>query len=133
MSFLPPYTPKVWRIIGICAGALFVLGLVLFTLDKCSSYFTNRDIEKRKANVNAILSNIQAVESGQIVATKEQLAAEKAKAELETKELLENIEATDAAKAETNAALANLANAKSKDATNSSVKNLEDALRKLEQ
>lgn len=132
MSLLPPYTPKVWRIIGICAGALFVLGLVLFTMDKCSSYFTNRDIEKRKANVNAILSNIQAIETGKIAATKEELAAEKAKAELETEDLLEAANATDAARAETNAALTNLNAARNANTTNSSVKDLEDALRRLE-
>lgn len=131
MNLLPPYSTKVWKIIGYAVLGLIVLGLVLFTMDRCSSGRDDKKVREHFANINALTANIQKMESGVIPATKEEIAAEKMAANVETKALVEAVGGTEEAKAETNAALANLANAKNANTTNSSVADLEKALEKL--
>lgn len=120
-----------WRIIAYCVAGLAVLGLVLFLFDKCGDYRTNRDIEKRKANINAALSNI-AVKEGTIANLQIDVAVEKERVKESVKEHLEAVNASDAVKANTNAKLANLDAARNVNTTNSSVQDLEDVLRRLE-
>lgn len=112
---------------------LVILGAVLFGLDRCDSWWSNRNVNKQKANINAILSNINAIETGVIAATKEELAAEKMAANIETKALLNAVNATEETRIDTNAALANLQKAKNANATGITVKELEEKLRRLDQ
>lgn len=130
-DLLPPYTKKAWAGI-VCAGLLVLLGLVLFGIDRCSSWRFERDIDKRKANVNAALSNIADREKT-IANLNEQQAAEKEVVRRETEDLQNAVNATDQQKAETNKALANLANARNANETNVTVQELEEKLRRLDQ
>lgn len=131
-SLLPPYSPNVWRAIFTVGALIVLLVIVLFTVDRCSTYRDNKKVNEHKANIANIAANIKKMETGVIPATKEEIAAQKAAANVETGLLLDAVGATDEAREATNAALANLEAAKGKDTTNSSVKDLEDALRRLE-
>jgi len=132
MNLLPPYSLRVWKTFAAVIGGLILIAIVLFALDRFGTWRSNRDIDKRKANINAVLANIETKEST-IANLQTEVALEKQAANIETKALLENINTTEATKEETNRALGNLANAKGKDTTNSSVADLEKLLKQLEQ
>ena len=130
VNLLPPYKPQTWKAIGIAVGLLAVLGFVLFAFDRCGSYFDNRDIEKRKAKIANTVAQIETKEAV-IANLQTEIAVEKEQAKRDTLELLENVNATNEAKAETDKALANLDAARNANTTNSSLKELTDALDKL--
>lgn len=88
------------------AAALVVIGAVLFTLDRCSTWRANRDIDKARANVNAAMQEVNAAKA--TVANDridEALALQNVNAAVQ--DVVNASTATDAAKAEANAALAN--------------------------
>lgn len=114
----------------VVIGLVLLIGGVLLAIDRCGTWRSDRDIEKRKANINAVLANIEIKETT-IANLQTQVELEKQAANTEMKQLLENINATEATKVETNAALANLDRAKNANTTNSSVKQLEELLEKL--
>lgn len=118
-----------WRIVGVLAGILVLVGFVLFTVDACGDWSEKRRQDKLKANVNAALSNIANREKA-IANLKERQAAETQAVNAATQEYLSAVNATDATRNETNRALSNLANA-AKSNGNVSVKELEDRLRGL--
>lgn len=115
----------------VLAG-LIVLGLVLFGIDRCSTWRTNRDIEARKANVNAALANIANVEAN-IAFDKGRQEEQKAAVNAATQDYLMAVNATDEARSEVNAALANVEKAKNANQANVSIRELEEKLKRLEQ
>lgn len=129
MTF-PAFGEKTWKIIGICFAALALLALVLFTMDRCGSYRFGRDIDKRKANVNAALSNIANIQAQKSELEKQE-AVEKERVRIEIENLANAVNATDAQRLETNKALENLNAARNGNAMNVTVQELEEKLRKL--
>ena len=129
MNIAPPYTPRTWRIITSVASGLVLIGLVLFTVDRCGDWRTDRKNEQLKQNVNIALSNVAAREKV-IANLKEQQAVEVFAVNTATREYLDAQNLTDETRREVNKALANLANA-AKSNGNISVRELEDKLRGL--
>ena len=129
MNIAPPYTPRTWRIITSVASGLVLIGLVLFTVDRCGDWRTDRKNEQLKQNVNIALSNVAAREKV-IANLKEQQAVEVFAVNNATREYLDAQNLTDETRREVNKALANLANA-AKSNGNISVRELEDKLRGL--
>ena len=120
-----------WRIVFILAGILVVFGAILFTYDACGTYHSNRGNEKRKANINAALSNI-AEKEATVANIKTEIAVEKEGVKVETEQLLKDTFTSNEKRVATNQALANLDAAQNANATNSSVADLEKLLRELQ-
>jgi hypothetical protein len=62
VNLTPPYTPNVWKAIGVAIGLIVIIGAVLMFSDKCSTFNFNRGMTKANANLaNAFngLANIQ--------------------------------------------------------------------------
>lgn len=131
MSLLPPYTTRTWKIIGACVAGIALLGVVLWGIDAFGNWRFDRGVAKDKAEIKQGLANIASKEST-IANLQTEVAVEKERVRQQTVEHLENINATEQVKAETNAALANLDAAKNANTTNSSVSDLEKALEKLQ-
>ena len=103
-------TPKGVKVALYCLGGIVLLGIVLYIASATSEWWSGRQIDKLKANVNAATKEL------------EQSQANVAKAKQEEQLALQNVNAavadyttktnaTDAAKAETDRALRNMANA----------------------
>ena len=122
-------TFKYWRVVGSLTAFLVLIGLVLFTVDRCGTWRTDRKNEQLKENVNIALSNVAAREKV-IANLKEQQAVEVFAVNNATREYLDAQNLTDETRREVNKALANLANA-AKSNGNISVRELEDKLRGL--
>lgn len=103
-KLLPPYTPKVWKIIFYCVIGLTLLGLILFGIDRCSTWNQNRKLNNAKQEVNVALQELANAKAA-VDPHAESAAIEKLKEATNT--AIEATTATDEAKAETNAALAN--------------------------
>lgn len=131
MIALPALSEKTWKIIGLCAVGLVLLGLVLFGFSKCSDYRFSRDVDKRKANINAALSNIANIQQ-QKTELEKQEAVEKEVVKIETESLANAVNATNEQRVETNKALSNLDAAHNSNTTNTSVEDLEKLLRRLD-
>jgi hypothetical protein len=130
MNLLPPYTPKVWKAIGLCVAGIVLIGAVLFISDRVSSWWSVRRVDKLKANVNATITGIK--EREQTIANlNERQAVDKERVRIETEELAEAANASAEAQAETNKALANLQQARNANTVNTSVEDLEKLLEKL--
>lgn len=112
-------------------AGLVLIAAVLFGISKCGTWRSDRDIDKQKANINAALSNIANKESV-IANLQTEIAVEKEAVKHETNSLLNNINATNEAKTQTNAALANLDKARNANTTNSSAEQLEKLLEGLQ-
>lgn len=118
------------KVVLSIVGLLVLLGLVLYVAFYVDSCRFKSGIEKKQENVNAKLSNIANRE--QTIANLDiQQAVEKEQLREATEELLDAKGATDEARVETNRALANLQNAKTTKATNTSVADLEEKLKGL--
>lgn len=113
-------------------AVLVILGAVLFGIDRCSTWRANRDIEARKANVNAALSNIANIEAN-IAFDKGRQEEQKQAVNAATQDYLTAVNATNEVREEVNAALANVEKAKNANQANVSIRELEEKLRKLEQ
>lgn len=123
---------KTWRIVGISALGLVLIGVVLFGIDRCGTWKANRSIEKDKqkiANTVAEISNI----SNQISNLELQKAEKQGELNRDVETLANNVYGRDEAKAETNAALANYQRAvRANVNANATAKQIEEALKKLE-
>lgn len=118
---------KLW-IIGGGLAAILALGVILWSFDAFGSWRFNRKQDALKTNVNAGLANIK--EREKVIANlKEQQAVETKMVELQTKELLEAVNATDKAREETDKVLEKLSNVNGN--TNVSVEELERKLQGL--
>lgn len=109
-NLLPPYSPKVWKAIGLCLIGLVIIAILLFASDRISNWWNSRGIDKAKANVNAALEAVNAQRS--VVATDrvdEALALQNVN--VAVKGVIEASNATDAAKQAANEALAKYENA----------------------
>jgi hypothetical protein len=106
MTLLPPYSPKVWKIIAACAGAIVLLALILFASSRISNYWTDRGIRKDKekiANTVAEISNVK----GQISELQQKEAELRGELGRDVETLQNNVYGHETAKGETNKALAN--------------------------
>ncbi len=103
-NLLPPYTPKVWKLIGACVLGVIVLGFVLFVTDRCGGYFAGRKIDKLKANINAATNAVIKLEQQQaVLKERQERALEDANAAIT--EFNDAVNATEAARRDANAAL----------------------------
>lgn len=103
-KLLPPYTPKVWKILVYCVMGLVLLGIILFGVHSCNDWWAKRQINKAKQDVNIALQELANAKAA-VDPHAESAAIEKLKEATNT--ALAASAATDEAKAETNAALAN--------------------------
>ena len=110
MNLLPPYSTTVWKAIGVSIGLMFLIGAVLFGIDRCSAWNSNRKIEKARQAVNAALSNLANAQTN-LAVDKAEEARRVEDVKIATNQLIEASNATDRARAETNQALSNLASA----------------------
>lgn len=115
----------------IAAGLLVVLGLVLFAFDRCGTYFAGKDIDKLKSNANAGLANAAKIES-EIDVLKGRQAAELEAVKRDTEKLLDAVNATNAAREETNRALQNVNAARNSNTVGITAEQLAEKLRRLE-
>lgn len=99
-KLLPPYSPKVWKIII----GIIVLAIVLFAADRISTWNSKRKLNNAKQEVNVALQELANAKAA-VDPHAESAAIEKLKEATNT--ALTASGATDEAKAETNAALAN--------------------------
>lgn len=106
MSLAPPYKPSTWKAIIVSAVLLAVIGVTLLFSDRCGTYFGDRSIRKGLENVNAAMANVNAakavvgndrVDEGVVVEQVTQAVSD----------VIAASNATDQAKTEANAALAN--------------------------
>lgn len=123
-------TPHTRIIVYLFVG-IVLLGAVLFTFDRCSSYRADREANKIKSNANAIVAKIKTLENKAVV-DETQVAIEKDRLRQE----LINLEAAQAASEEdrlaTNAAIQELEAAKAADYRGTSAAELKAILDQLE-
>lgn len=111
MNPFPPYSTTVWKIIGGCFAGLLLIGAVLFLAKSCGDWRSNRDISKARANVNAALVAVNAAK--EVVGNDrvdEAVALDHVKQA--ANDVITTSNATDQAKTEANAAVANFIAAK---------------------
>lgn len=124
---------KQWKIVGYCLIGLLLLGAVLFTMDKCGGYFSSRDIDKAKANLNAALANVNAAKDV-VVNDRIDEAVVLEQVKQAANDVITASNATDQAKAEANAAVANYIAAKNANRpTGTTEADLDAKMRALEQ
>lgn len=110
-DLLPPYTPRVWKAIGIAIGLLILLAAVLFVSDRITGWWSTRTIDRAKGNVANALNAVNGAK--EVVANDridEAVAVENVKRAVQ--DVVNASNASDAAKTATNAALANYEAAK---------------------
>ena len=108
IAYIKGFLPiKIWLILG---GLVIVLLFAWWGLTRVYDWYGTRQIDKLKANVNAATEELkQAQANVQQDKVDEAVKLEQVKAA--TNQYVEAVNATDAAKAETNRALTNLSNA----------------------
>jgi thioesterase domain-containing protein len=122
-----------WKIVGLCVAGLVLIGIVLFTFQTCGNYFSGRDINKARANVNAALVEVKAAK--EVVANDrvdEAVALDHVKQA--ANDVVSASTATDEAKTAANQAVANYeAAVKEKRPTGTTEADLDEKLRALGQ
>lgn len=128
-SEILPYVFSGWRLIVILAIVLIIFGM--FLAHSCSNYFAGRDIGKARANVDAALNAVNGAK-GTVAndKTDEALALQNVNAAVQ--DVISASNATDQAKAEANAAVANyIAQKAAHLPTGTTEKDLDDKLKAL--
>ncbi len=87
-----------------------LIGAVLFTFDKCSTWNSNRKIENARKDVSAALSNLANAQAN-LTTDRIEEARRVEDVKVATNTLLEAQNASEEARTQTNATLANLSNA----------------------
>lgn len=128
IGFLTTPSP-VRRVMFYGLGVLFVIGFVLFVMDRCTSWRSTREADKLKANVNAAIANIEA-RNAVIANLKEQQAVETQQLKDAAEQYLESQNSTNSAREETNKAIERMKNAANGNG-NVSVKEFEEKLKGL--
>lgn len=108
---MPAFSAQTWKVAGVCLGLLVLLGAVLFGIHSCGTYLDNRGVSKARANVNAALQQVNAQKA--VIANDrvdEAVAIDHVKQA--ANDVITASNATDQAKAEANAAVANYVQAK---------------------
>lgn len=103
-DLLPPYSAKVWKIGIYCAVGIVLLGIVLFGIDRCSTWNQKRKLNNALNEANVAMQELANAKAA-VNPYAEAAAIEKLKEATNT--AIEASAATNAAKAQTNAALAN--------------------------
>lgn len=133
MNFLPPYTTKVWKIIGGVVGGLVLLALILFAASRISNWWTDRGIRKDKAKIANTVNEIANI-SNQIGNLEIQKAEKQGELKKDIEDLQNQTIGREEAKKESNAALANFnAALKSNSNVNATAEDIQKALDKLDQ
>jgi hypothetical protein len=106
----PPYSTRVWRIIGMCAVGIGILVIMWVAVDGISRWMANRGITKAQNDVNAAKQDLANITSN---ANVDKALANQAVANLQTavNARLDAANASEAARTQTNAALANVGRA----------------------
>lgn len=102
----PPYSPRVWKILGGLAAGVLLLVLILFAVDKVSNWRTNRDINKQKQKIANTVTEIGTIKD-QISSLEQQKAEKQGELQRDVETLANQTYGLEDAKKETNAALAN--------------------------
>lgn len=97
---------KQWKAIIYGAIGLVLLGIILFTFDRCGSYWSSRDIKKAKENVNIAMNAVNAAK-GTVANDRVDEAVALEQLKEATNDVVNASTATDEAKAEAQQALAN--------------------------
>ena len=103
-------TPNGVKAVLWCVGGLIVLGVFLYATAQVSDWWKGREIDKLKANVNVAVDKLKASQNTVAEAKKEEAVALQA-VNNAVQDYTMKTNATDGAKAETNRALQNMANA----------------------
>lgn len=128
---LPPYTPLVWKAIGVSVGLLIVLGAALFTMQQCGTWRGQRSVAKDKAKIANTISEISNIQT-QIANLEQQKAEKTGELKVHAEELANSIYGREEAKIQTGAAIANYqAAVNAKLPTDATAQQIEDALNKL--
>ncbi len=132
MTLWPP-TAQGWKAIAGVVVLIAIIVLILFTMDKCGGYWSNRNIDKLKANVNAALADVNNAK-GTVSNDKVDEAVALEKVKQAANDVITASNATDQAKTEANQAVANYIAAKNANRpTGTTEAQLDEALRKLDQ
>lgn len=114
------------KIILTVVGLVLLLVAAMFVFDKCSNYFSNREIEHDKNAVNELMQNAnQAKENLQNLAINEALKEQEVN--LARNDLINRQAETNDAREKTNQALENLKRLENKDYTNQTLQNANKA------
>jgi hypothetical protein len=98
------------RLVTIVVGLIAVLLLSWYILTKGEAWYGNRQIDKARANVAIATQDLQKAQAN-VNQDNVDVAVKLENVKLATNQYVEAVNATDAAKAETNRALTNLSNA----------------------
>lgn len=113
-------------------AGLLLLAAILFGLDRCGTWKANRGIEKDKAKIANTVSEISNVK-GQINELELKRAELQGELNRDVETLANNVFGQEAAKVETNQALANFnAALKANSNVNATAQQIEEALKRLE-
>lgn len=99
-----------WRAVGSVLTGLFILGLVLFVVDRCGTWRENSRIKKAQINVNLALGNLANAQN-QLDQDRNALPVAVEDVKRNANAYVEAVNATTEARIATNRALQNLSNA----------------------
>lgn len=103
-------TPKGIKVALYCLGGIVLLGAILYVASATREWWSGRQIDKLKANVNVATKELEQSQANVAKAKQdEQLALQNVNAAVI--DYTEKTNATDAAKLDTNRAMQNMANA----------------------
>lgn len=135
-KLMPPYSPNVWKAIGVSVGLIVVIGAVLLFAQECGANRAARQREALAANVKIAMQELANVKAESNATTQENKIVEAValeKVKVAANAYVEATNATDAGKTQINAALANLANqVNANRPTNTTQSDIERRLNELE-
>lgn len=99
-----------WRAVGSVLTGLFILGLVLFVVDRCGTWRENSKIKKAQVNVNLALANLANAQN-QLDQDRNALPVAVEDVKIATNTYVNATNATTEARIATNRALQNLQSA----------------------
>lgn len=118
------------KVTAIGVGLLVLIGIVAFTFESCGDWRFWREIDKKKANVNAAIDQVKAINAN-IAAEKKAEAEALANVKVAADDYLEATNATDGAREAVNQSLERMKKAANTNSGNVNARDVEEAMRGL--
>lgn len=118
------------KVTAVGVGLLIVIGLVAFAFESCGDWRFGREIDRKKANVNAAIDQVKAINAN-IAAEKKAEAEALANVKVAADDYLEATNATDGAREAVNASVERMKQAANTNRGNVNAADVENALRGL--
>jgi hypothetical protein len=118
------------KVTAVGVGLLIVIGLVAFGVEKCGDWRFDRSIDRKKANVNAAVNELKAVNAN-IAAEKKTEQEIIANIKVHTDDYLEAVNTTDGTREAVNAAIERMKLAANSNRGNVNAADVEEVMRGL--